>query len=221
MNRSAWIWIPMWLVLSPWPAAAADWPELLVENFEDGARRWQATDPAAWKVEEIGGGHAYSQFVRQSKYKPPHRSPYNISLVKDLVVGDFELTAKVKSTIPDYGHRDACLFFGYQDPAHFYYVHFGKQTDDHANQVFIVNDKPRSKISLTTTKGTPWTDGWHVVRLVRTIADGKIAVYFDDLEKPAMTAEDKTFGAGQVGIGSFDDTTLWDDVVIRGIRQQK
>lgn len=43
--------------------------------------------------------------------------------------------------------RDACLVFGYQDPSHFYYVHLGKQADDHANQVFIVNDAAQLKIS--------------------------------------------------------------------------
>ncbi|MDX1565612.1 MAG: hypothetical protein R3236_09415, partial [Phycisphaeraceae bacterium] len=32
------------------------------------------------------------------------------------------------------------------------------------------------------------------------------AVYANDLTKPIMQAKDKTFGAGYVGFGSFDDT---------------
>ncbi len=202
-------------------AKAANLPELIFEDFESGADAWQPTDPKAWKLEKDGNNTVYSQFQRRSQYEPPHRSPYNIALLKDVNVGDFVLTAKVKSTIADYGHRDACLFFGFQGPAHFYYVHLGKKADNHANQIFIVNDAPRTKISKTTTEGTPWTDDWHQVKIVRDTARGTIAVYFDDMDKPAMTAGDKTFTWGQVGIGSFDDTTQWDDIRLNGKKVQR
>jgi hypothetical protein len=142
-------------------------------------------------------------------------------LLKDVIVGDFQLDAEVKSTHADYDHRDVCLFFGYQDPANFYYVHLGKQTDDRANQIFIVDDNPRTKISTKTTDGTPWDDAWHHVRITRTVGDGAISVYFDDLETPAMTAVDKTFVWGQVGIGSFDDTSAWDDIELRGVKTER
>jgi hypothetical protein len=118
--------------------------------------------------------------------------------------------------VKDYGHRSMCMFFGYQDPANFYYVHFGKQMDDHANQIFIVDDAPRTKISTKTTDGTPWDDAWHHVKIVRTVEDGAIAIYFDDMETPVMTATDKTFASGQIGLGTFDDAGIWDNVVLRG-----
>ncbi|HXG10394.1 MAG TPA: hypothetical protein VNK04_11570 [Gemmataceae bacterium] len=190
------------------------------EDFHRGADRWEPTDPAAWKVIDTPQGKAYSQF-RQSKYKPPHRSPLNIALLKDVVVGDFILEAKVQSTARDYGHRDVCLFFGYQDPAHFYYAHLGQKADDHANQIFIVNGADRTKISTRTTPGTKWDDQWHNVRVVRRVGDGTIEVYFDDLKTPAMTAKDKTFTWGRVGIGSFDDTANWADIRLSGVRAEK
>ena len=62
-----------------------------------------------------------------------------------MVVGDFVLEVELQSTVKDYDHRSMVLVFGYQDPAHFYYVHFGKKTDDHANQIFIVNGAPRDE----------------------------------------------------------------------------
>jgi hypothetical protein len=198
------------------PAGAADLPLLVQEDFEGDAARWQPTDARAWKVASTPQGKVYSLF-QQSDYKPPHRSPLNFSLLKGVVVGDFVLEAKVQSTVKDYDHRDLVMVFGYQDPAHFYYVHFGKKTDDHANQIFIVNDAPRTKISTKTTPGTPWDDAWHHVKIVRTVANGQIEVYFDDLKSPAMTASDKTFAWGQVGVGSFDDTGNYDDVVLRGV----
>jgi hypothetical protein len=194
-------------------------PLVFADDFEAGADHWQPLDPPHWKIAAGNGGHVFSHFVKQGKYKPPHRSPVNIALLKDHAVEDFEYTVKVKSTHPDYGHRDAVLVFGYQDPAHFYYVHFGKQMDDHANQIFLVNEKPRVKISTKTTAGTPWDDAWHTVRVTRRIADGSIAVFYDDMDKPVMTATDKTFTWGRVGLGSFDDTTDWDDVKLLGKRK--
>lgn len=205
------------LAMSPLPSPAADLPVIHEEDFSEGADRWQPTDPKAWRVVEQEDNKVYNQF-KQSGYKPPYRSPLNISLLKDAVVGDFVLTARLQSTTRDYGHRDMCLFFGYQDPAHFYYVHLGKKTDDHANQIFIVNEAPRKKISSKTTDGTPWNDDWHEVKIVRTVADGTIEIYYDDMETPVMTATDKEFAWGQVGIGSFDDTGNCDDFKLRGVK---
>jgi hypothetical protein len=195
-------------------------PIVFRDDFEKGADSWAPTDPKAWKVIDGKRGKVYSQF-QQSKYKTPHRSPFNVALVKDVTVADFVLEARVQSTGKDVPHRDVCLFFGYQDPAHFYYVHLGKKTDDHANQIFIVNAADRKKISTKTTPGTPWDDRWHQVKVVRTVADGKIEIYFDDMKTPAMTAIDRAFLWGRVGIGSFDDTGNWDDVVLRGVRVEK
>ncbi len=196
-------------------------PLLFQDDFEKGAGAWEPTDPKAWKVIDSGKrGKVYSQF-QMSKYKPPHRSPHNISLVKDVVVGDFVLEALVQSTGKDGAHRDMCLFFGYQDAAHFYYVHLAKKADDHANQIFIVNAADRKKISTKTTPGTPWDDGWHRVKVVRTVSDGTISVYFDDMKTLAMTATDRTFTWGRVGLGSFDDSGNWDEVRLRGVRVEK
>ena len=157
-----------------------------------------------------------SQYIKKSKYEPPFRSPKHMAILKDKTVTDFQLDVRVHSTHKDYNHRDACLFFGYQNPSQFYYVHLGKVTDPHANQIFIVNKAARTKISLTTTKGTPWDDNWHNVRVTRDIKSGEIKVYFDDMTTPVMTAVDKTFGWGQIGVGSFDDTADWDDLKLLG-----
>ena len=206
------------------PALLGADPELPVvfeENFEKGADRWSPTDPSGWKVKAVEGGHVYSQFKKESNYKPPHRSPFNISLLKDVTVTDFVLTARVLSTHSDYGHRDAVLVFGYQDPAHFYYVHLGKQADDHANQIFIVNDKPRTKISTKSTTGTPWDDKWHDVKIVRRATEGVIEIYYDDMQNPVMLAKDTNFTWGRIGLGSFDDTTDWDDITLRGTLKAK
>ena len=43
---------------------------------------------------------------------------------------------------------------------------------------------------------------------MRKVADGTIEIYFDDMKKPLMTANDKTFAWGQIGLGTFDDAAI-------------
>ncbi len=205
------------LVLVLVAAAPQEPPELVVEDFEQGIGRWEFTDPAAWKEADGPRGKMLSQH-KKSTYAPKVRSPFGIALLKDVWVGDFVLEARVQSTVKDYGHRDMCVFFGYQDPSHFYYSHLGKKTDDHANQIFIVNGEPRKKISTRTTEGTNWTDGWHAVKVVRKVSDGTIEVYWDDMTTPVQTAKDTTFAWGRIGVGTFDDTGNWDDIRLRGVK---
>lgn len=192
-------------------------PVLASDDFEQGAGEWEFLDPSSWKVAEEEGARLLSQHREKSDYQPPHRSPTHVAILKGPIVSDLELTVRVRSTGRDVDHRDACLFFGYQDGAHFYYVHLGKVTDPHCNQIFIVNGADRIKITSQTTYGTPWDDAWHTVTIIRRVDDGAIEIYFDDMEQPVMTARDKTFAWGRVGVGSFDDTADWDDMVLRGV----
>ena len=122
----------------------------------------------------------------------------------------------LRSTEKPYGHQSMCLFFGHQDASHFYYVHFGREADAHANSIFKVDGEPRVSIAKTRTEGTDWSSGWHRARIVREVASGKIEVYFDDMETPVMTTVDKSFLSGRVGIGSFDDTGDFDSVRLWG-----
>jgi hypothetical protein len=201
----------------PPPQELLGLPLLYADDFESGKMdRWEPSDPTGWKVTVDKGNKVLDQHKKQSNFKPPVRSPFNRALLRDLNVGDFVLDARVKSTHPDYGHRDMCLFFGYQDDSHLYYVHFGKKADDHANQIFVVKEAPRLKISTKTTDGTNWDDEWHHVRVVRNAVTGSIDVYFDDMNTPVMTAVDKSFAWGRVGLGSFDDTGWFDDVRVYG-----
>jgi hypothetical protein len=192
-------------------------PLVFEDDFEKGADHWQPTDPKAWRIAETDHGKVYNQFA-QSKYNPPFRSPFNISLLKDVTVGDFVLTAKVQTTnIKAGAHLDMCVFWGYQDPSHFYYVHLGRTPDPNSSQIMLVNGAPRKMITQNKSPGVPWDEKWHQVKVVRSTRDGKIEVYFDDMEKPMMTAVDKAFTWGKVGLGSFDDHGNWDDFKLYGV----
>jgi hypothetical protein len=202
--------------LLPSPSDTREMSLLFEADFEDRSlEAWQATDPAAWRIEEGRGGKVLAQF-KQSDYQPPVRAPHNINLIQNIQVRNFELELKMRSTAKDYDHRDLCLFFGYRDPKHFYYVHIANKSDAHANSIFMVDGRSRVSIARTRTEGTKWNDNWHTVRLIRNVDKATIEVYFDESETPIMTATSNLMGWGQVGVGSFDDTGQFDEIRLWG-----
>ncbi|MBV8881823.1 MAG: hypothetical protein JO332_17830 [Planctomycetaceae bacterium] len=194
-----------------------DLPVLLREDFENGADRWEFSDPAAWRVADTPKGKVLSLFEKTTP-KTPHKSPFGIALLKDVIVGDFVLEVDVQSSVPRHPQQDLCLIFGYQDNDHFYYSHLARKTDKANNQVFIVNGADRAMISLRTTGGTDLGADWTHVKVLRKTADGTIEVYWDDMTTPVQTGQSKVFAWGRVGLGSYDDLGNFDNVVLRGLR---
>jgi hypothetical protein len=183
----------------------------------DALRQFALSDAKVWEISTTHDSSAL-ELKQQSHYQPSVRSPFNIALVADKRFGDFVLDCDLIQTGREYGHRDMCLFFGFQSPTNFYYAHIATKADPHAHNIFVVTNAPRIAIARATTQGVHWGLGvWHKVRLERRASDGTIKVYFDDLAKPIMTAEDKTFGPGYVGFGSFDDTGMVDNIRIWGL----
>jgi hypothetical protein len=202
-------------------AAATGWVRgeepgtvLFEENFEEGLERWELVDPQSWTLAEFGRGQSLAIKQRKSAYQPKVRSPLHIALIRDLRCEDFVLEFEVKSTKDTGNHRDCCVFFGYQDPPHYYYVHLGARPDPASGQIMIVDDAPRRPLTENTQR-VPWDDAWHRVKLVRRASTGLIEIYFDDMQTPLMKVNDKTFAGGRIGLGSFDDMNAFDSVVIR------
>jgi hypothetical protein len=192
----------------PAPVLPAGYKLLYAQKFgaASSLADFVMSDPAAWQWSGDPQGGSL-ELARQSDYKPAVRSPFNLAVLKDRVFTDFILEAEMLQTSKEYGHRDMVICFGFNAPAKFYYAHIATAADDHAHNVFIVNNQPRVKIARETTKGVDWgREVWQKVRLERRGSDGPIKVYFGDLTKPIMLAEDKTFPSGYLGFGSFDDT---------------
>src|SRR5436190_5067606 len=196
---------------------AADRKLLYEQKFDSPAalKDFIMTDAKAWRFSASNA----LELTTQSDYKPIVRSPVNIALIADKMFEDFVLDVHLIQTGREYGHRDMCLFFGFQTPTNFYYAHIATAADPHAHNIFIVNGQPRTNIAKKTTKGVNWGLGiWHKVRLERTLADGAIRVFFDDMNETIMVAEDKTYGARYIGFGSFDDTGIIDNIRILGTK---
>ena len=194
---------------------APRWTVVFAEDFSTGADRWEPTDASAWTLGRDGDRAVWGLNRRISEYQPKVRSPHNVALARGVHLADVDFTFQVKSTRDTGDHRDCCVFFGWQDPEHFYYVHLGARPDPASGQIMIVDGAPRRPLT-NNTRPVPWDDQWHTVRLVRDVDRGTIEVYFDDLETPLMSAVDHTFDRGRVGIGSFDDMNDFTAIEIRG-----
>jgi hypothetical protein len=190
------------------PGIPADYKVVYSQDFFglDALTHFTFTDRSAWHL-TLEGGKPALHLAKQSKYTPPVRSPVNIALLADKVFGDVIIEAECQQTGKEYGHRDMIFVYGYQGPSKFYYTHIATKGDDHAHNCFIVNDAPRVKFASEVSAGADWGLGkWHRVRIERKASDGTVRVFFDDMAKPIMTGNDKTFGPGAIGFGSFDDT---------------
>jgi hypothetical protein len=195
-----------------------DWTVAAAFDFESGsAEGWRPDDPARWRVAGDPGSRVYE--LAAPGTPGAVRAPTSISVVAGREVGAFELTGRLRcDTDPATAARDMCVIFGYRDPAHFSYVHFAGTSDEVHNIIGLVDGADRVKINLEPAGGSAFrlTDrAWHAFKVTRDAATGEIRAYLDDMTAPILTARDRTFGAGLVGVGSFDDTGAFDDLVLR------
>ncbi|MCK4748894.1 MAG: hypothetical protein KAT15_17695, partial [Bacteroidales bacterium] len=190
-------------------------PLIYEQDFEDlsSIDGFVFSDPEPWFLTGGKDGGRALEFAGKGNYQTKVRSPFIIGLVSDHIFADFVLEADILQTGREYGHRDICVFFSFQDSSRFYYVHMASKADPNAHNVFIVNDAPRTNIAEETTDGIRWIDEhWHHIRIERFTGDGLVKVYFDDMDTPIMIAHDKTFIEGYLGIGSFDDSGKIDNI---------
>jgi len=192
-------------------------------------KKFTFTDPAAWKLAEdkVSGDKALADkpanppadklapvlsLFQQSKYKPAHRSPVNIAWINDLKVSEFVMEIRCRTTQKPIPNRDVCFFFGHADAAHFLYAHLAQKQSANHNDLFVVSAADRAPISTHRSEGTPWTEGYHIVKIIRTADTTK--VYFDN--QLMLATESKSLPTGGLGIGSFDDTANFAEITVWG-----
>ncbi|MEM7305334.1 MAG: hypothetical protein AAF682_01625 [Planctomycetota bacterium] len=205
------------LLLGSCASTAREIDSLFYEQAERPEAGWadvDFSDPAVWSV-GAEGEREYLELAEGSGYRPPHRSPRSIALVTQYRYGDFVLDVDAQQIGREYGHRDLCLFFGYQSPERFYYVHLATEPDQNAHNVFLVDGADRRNLLAPQERGVDWGAGWHHLRLERDAEEGTVRVFFDDMVTPVLEARDTTLSWGRVGVGSFDDTGRFANLELR------
>ncbi len=196
---------------------------LATSDFETGsADGWQPNDPSHWRVVADGGSMIYE--LTAPGAAGPVRAPTSWSLWAGHDVSSFEFTGRLRCyTDPSIPFRDMCVFFHFQDPAHFGYVHFAGSSDDVHNIIGLVNGADRVKINAEPAGASVFrlTDkDWHAFKVMCDARTGEIRAYLDDMAVPVLTARDRTLGHGLVGVGSFDDTGAFDGLVLKAREKQ-
>lgn len=194
-------------------------PLLASYDFEDGqAEGWQPSIPEHWRVVEKDGSMVYE--LVSPGIQGEIRAPTSWSILPGHDITSFELMGRLKcKTEASNPHRDMCIIFHFQDPTHFYYVHFSASSDSLHNIVGLVNGADRVKINSELPGESVFrlTDmDWHRFKVSYDAETGDIKAFLDDMDTPILTACDKTLNHGFVGIGSFDDTGYFDDITLKG-----
>ncbi len=192
---------------------------LAQSDFENGkADGWKAKDPGHWRVVKKDVSMVYELTAPGEPGKI--RAPTSWSLLSGREVTSFAVAGRLQCyTDPANPMRDMCVIFHYQDPAHFYYVHFAASSDNVHNVIALVNGSDRVKINTEPEGKSVFrlTDmNWHDFKVTCDGATGEIKAYLDDMNVPILTARDTSLRRGLVGVGSFDDTGCFDDIKLWG-----
>jgi hexosaminidase len=196
---------------------------LFSDDFEDGqAQEWEPNIPENWRVGQEQGSLCYQLTAPGTQGEV--RAPTSWSLLNDFDVSCFTFTGRLRCKSPmDNPHRDMVIVFHYQDPTHFYYVHFSASSDENHNIIGLVNGKDRVRINHEPAGASDarLTDmSFHDFKVSYNAETREIKAYLDDMKTPILTATDRTFGHGRVGVGSFDDTGSFDDIKLWGKIQE-
>ena len=206
------------LALAACRTGGRDLSPAVKSDFEGGtADGWVPNDPAHWRVADDSGSRVYE--LTAPGTPGPVRAPTSFSVLAGHDVASFEFSGRVRcDTDPATPVRDMCVLFHYQDPTHFYYVHFAGSSDDVHNIIGLVDGADRVKINAEPAGASVFrlTDrAWHAFKVTCDARTGEIRAYLDDMTAPILTARDRTLGHGLVGVGSFDDTGAFDDLELR------
>lgn len=175
-------------------------------------RQWSVPVIADWNIS--GQGDAQVLALRNPRGPlPGPRRPIQFALTHVDPYRTLVLEADVKPL-----ELSLMIVFAYQDEAHFDYAHLSVDTGTKQpahNGIFHVYGGDRVRIS--STRG-PSAFGpskqWYHVKLTHNAATGAVDVTVDGKPVPALHAVDVSLGAGQTGIGSFDETAEFKNVKI-------
>lgn len=182
------------------------------DNFNDGdAKGWQPLTPSRWQVSTDAGNPRY--FLNRSDYNSPDDKRLGeLSLVDGNVWGDFVFECDAKSADAAVGNpgADLSVIFGYQDFDSYYYVNFNGEPG--FTEIHRIHDGgPR--VTLATYNAPTFNDGnYHKLRIERR--GTQILAFFDGAL--ILSGNDGFFGQGQIGVGSFNDSGYFDNVVVNG-----
>ncbi len=169
---------------------------------------WEPLTAGRWSLITDGGDARYGiNTTNFSNLTTSRLGEY--SLVKNKTFGDFTFTAKVK-TNEDFlsnVYADYNIVFGFKDVNNYYYMMYNRAVSE--TSLFKVVNGVRAPAIAGSSFVIP-DNNYHSIKLTRS--GDLISVYFDNVK--ILEGRDSTLGSGQIGIGGFNDSSLWDDIAV-------
>lgn len=134
----------------------------------------------------------------------------NLSVHDTSLSGDYAISAVVRITGTVSDWNDAAVVFGYQDVNNYYYVSLNESNDGDTSGLFKVVGGTHTE--LDDLSQTVSADVDYTVDVIRS--GSGIVVYLNGVE--AASASDAALTGGQVGFGSRNDGSQFDDLVVYG-----
>lgn len=173
--------------------------------------KWTLPQAADWKIED---GILHLVTARGPVAGVPRR-PTQFALADTPNFDSVTIEADVQPL-----KRSLIFVFAYRDEAHFDYAHLSTDTGTKQpvhNGIFHVYGGERVRISSEAGPAAfPAANRWYHVALTHNAQTGEVSVTVDGKPVPALSATDKSLGAGRIGIGSFDETADFKNVRITG-----
>ncbi len=188
-------------------------PSYYSDGFYDGnADGWSPLTPSRWQVGSESGSLRY--FINTTNYEPVNSARLGeLSLLANKTLNDFvfECHAKSADAAARNENADLALVFGYQDFDSYYYVNFNSAPG--LTQLFRTHNGVNTVLATFNQSTFTESDAaYHALRLERT--GSQILAFFDG--RQVLAATDNFFGAGQVGIGSYNDAGYFDNFALTG-----
>jgi hypothetical protein len=208
------MWKPLAIVasLAIGAPAWAQAPQVIRPTFDRASHLedWTIDGSGVWAISD-----GMLMLTKAGVPAGPIRRPAGLAILKTPPLGRFTFEVDLRSEEPvDLLVRDVDLVIDWQSPSKFYYVHLAAKTDPVHNGIFLVHDADRRRLDRPTSTPQLTDMAWHHVRLERDPGSGRIAVFVGDGTSPALEAADTTLASGRVGLGSFDETGQFKNVVV-------
>jgi len=177
-------------------------------NFDNLATSgWTPLTPSRWDVVTDGGGYVYH--LNTTNYDGTSGDGLGEYSLLDGKYGDFNLTmqAKLGDDVTVNAQADYAIVFGYQDADNYYYMMFNN--DPAYTQLYKVVNGQRQSVAAASSDVVN-DNAYHSVGVSRS--GSNITVSFDGAT--VLTATDSTFGVGQVGVGSLNDSAYFDNIAL-------
>ncbi|MCK9325576.1 MAG: DUF1080 domain-containing protein [Bacteroidales bacterium] len=215
LNWEEWLWTYSAVVEGSDEAPAED-PDpgetvfSAVAYFGDRDNYTELTS-GRWSVIEDASNYKYA--IDTSLYDNLSESRLGeYALINSHTYSDFEFTCSAKSPedFETNAAADYSIVFGYQDANNYYYMMFNAYAGE--SQLFKIVAGARTQIGTVADAAIP-DNNYHDIKVNRT--GDTITVYFDDVE--VLSTTDTTFGSGQIGVGSFNDSVYFDDIYVEDL----